>query len=94
MSANDKQVGGDHYQKGTIQHWDFAADHNYDYFQGVITKYVDRWKYKNGLEDLKKAAHYLQKYIEIEEAKHNGTGCTCGEKTCVLCGDPKIDPSY
>jgi hypothetical protein len=36
-----------------------------DYFQGQITKYLFRWKYKNGVEDLQKALHYMEKYIEI-----------------------------
>lgn len=67
MSANDRQVGGEHYM-GSIQHWDFAAQRGYDYFQGQITKYVDRWKNKNGLQDLKKAQHFLEKYIELVEA--------------------------
>ena len=70
MSANERQVGGDHYRrKGTIQHWDFAAARNYDYFQGQITKYVDRWKEKNGIEDLEKGLHFLEKYIETEKLK-------------------------
>ncbi len=70
MSANDRQVGGDHYKRrGKIQHWDFAAEREYDYFQGQITKYVDRWKDKNGIIDLEKAKHFLEKYIEIEKAK-------------------------
>lgn len=66
-NANDRQVGGGHYM-GSIQHWDLAAQRNYDYFQGQITKYVDRWKNKNGLQDLKKAQHFLEKYIELVEA--------------------------
>jgi hypothetical protein len=28
-------------------------------------KYVSRWKNKGGLEDLKKARHYLDKLIEL-----------------------------
>ncbi len=68
MSANETQVGGNHYKKHRIQHWDVAADQNMDYFQGQITKYVMRWKDKNGIEDLKKAQHILAKYIEVAEA--------------------------
>lgn len=68
MSANDTQVGGDHYKMKTIQHWDVVALFDLDYFQGQITKYVFRWKKKNGLQDLKKALHFLQKYIELVEA--------------------------
>lgn len=71
--ANDTQVGGTHYKDSRIQHWDFAAANHYDYFQGQITKYVDRWKRKNGLQDLEKAAHFLQKYIELEKARIAGT---------------------
>ena len=35
-----------------------------DYFQGNVVKYVSRYKDKNGLEDLKKARHYIDKIIE------------------------------
>lgn len=72
-SANERQVGGEHYAT-SIQHWDFAAANHYDYFQGQITKYVDRWKRKNGIQDLEKAAHFLQKYIEVERAKVDAIG--------------------
>lgn len=82
MTANNNQVGGDHYKsKQKIQHWDWVAANNMDYFQGQITKYVSRWKDKNGLEDLKKAQHFLEKYIELieldicpEDAEEAGRG--------------------
>jgi hypothetical protein len=69
--ANKRQVGGDHYSRGAMQHWDLAIEFQWDYFQGQITKYVMRWKDKNGIQDLKKAAHFLQKYIEIAEQKRD-----------------------
>ena len=62
-SANSHQVAGTHYRSG-IQHWDFVVANDLDYFQGQITKYVVRWKKKNGVDDLLKAQHFLQKYIE------------------------------
>lgn len=34
------------------------------YLQGNILKYLWRYKYKNGLEDLKKARWYLDKLID------------------------------
>ena len=38
------------------------------YLQGNIAKYLWRYRYKNGIEDLKKAAFYLERLIEeIEE---------------------------
>ena len=67
MSANDKQVGGSHYGDQSLQHWDFAWQNGYDQFQYCITKYVHRHKFKNGLEDLRKAQHHLEKYIELLE---------------------------
>ena len=65
--ANVRQVGGDHYKNGGEEHWDRVARLNLDYFQGQITKYVERWRKKNGVEDLKKAQHFLEKYIELVE---------------------------
>lgn len=63
-NANNRQVGGHHYGS-PIQHWDYVWANDLDYFQGQITKYVSRWKNKNGVEDLKKAQHVLEKYIEL-----------------------------
>jgi hypothetical protein len=63
QNSNLRQVGGTHY-KSPIQHWDYVIANDLDYFQGQITKYVTRWKNKNGLTDLLKAQHFLEKYIE------------------------------
>ena len=68
MSANDKQVAGSHY-RSAIQHWDYVVANQLDYFQGQITKYVTRWKHKNGVTDLYKAQHFLEKYIEVIKAE-------------------------
>lgn len=70
-SANERQVGGDHYRRnGTeVQHWDYAVMKNLDMFQYQITKYVERWRDKNGIIDLEKAQHFLEKYIEVEKNK-------------------------
>lgn len=67
--ANDRQVGGDHYKTGGLQHWDLVDLFEWDYFQGQIIKYLMRWRKKNGIEDLEKARHYLDKYIELERSK-------------------------
>ena len=39
------------------------------YLQGNILKYIWRYNYKNGTEDLKKAQWYLNKLIEVKETK-------------------------
>jgi hypothetical protein len=65
MSANDRQTGGSHYLKA-IQPWDYIAANGLDFFEGNIVKYVTRWRQKGGVEDLRKARHYLDKLIEME----------------------------
>ncbi len=69
MSANETQVGGDHYKGHNIQHWDYAYNRGFDPFQYIITKWVERWRRKGGVEDLYKARHALDKYIELVEAE-------------------------
>jgi hypothetical protein len=85
MSEVNKQpqVGGTHYRgqsRSGQQHWDVAADFNLDYFQGVITKYVMRWREKNGLEDLRKARQFLDKYIEDAEIEARAKELTADER--------------
>ena len=64
-TANDRQHGGDHYLHQAIQPWDYIAANNLGFFEGNIVKYVSRWRSKGGVEDLKKAQHYLDKLIEL-----------------------------
>lgn len=67
--ANQRQVGGQHYKHGDHEeHWDRAWRLKYDPFQYIITKWIERWRDKGGVEDLKKAQHAIQKYIELVEA--------------------------
>jgi hypothetical protein len=63
--ANAMQVGGSHYNSKPIQHWDFVSSNDYGYLEGQITKYLSRWQDKNGLQDVQKSAHFLQKLIEV-----------------------------
>jgi len=67
--ANDMQCGGTHYTNKPIQPWDFIAANKLDYFEGNIIKYVSRWRTKGGIDDLRKARHYLDKLIEMEAGK-------------------------
>jgi hypothetical protein len=66
MSANDTQISGNHYKGKPLQVWDFVAANNLGYFEGNIVKYVSRWKDKGGVDDLRKAKHYIEKLIELE----------------------------
>lgn len=67
------QVGGTHYQK-PIQPWDAMAawmtpEQFKGFLRGNIIKYIARCYDKNGVEDLKKARHYLDRLIEVSEQK-------------------------
>ncbi len=68
--ANHKQVAGDHYKKyGDLQPWDVVIKWNLGYLEGTALKYIARWRDKNGIEDIKKAIHFLEKLVETEEEK-------------------------
>lgn len=66
MSANDIQHGGDHYKSKAIQPWDYIYANNIGYMEGCAIKYLSRWREKGGVEDLKKARHFIDKLIELE----------------------------
>lgn len=63
MSANN--TGPGHYKDKPIQPWDFIVSNNLGYLEGNVVKYISRWKEKNGVEDLRKAKHYIEKLIEV-----------------------------
>lgn len=69
MKANDVQVAGNHYKQFQFETWDVIHDWGLGYFDGNAVKYLSRWKHKGGVEDLRKAAHYIQKLIEIQIAE-------------------------
>ncbi|MBT9157725.1 MAG: hypothetical protein DDT36_00708 [Firmicutes bacterium] len=64
-----KQVGGEHYVTKAIQPWDaiaaWVSSSGFEaYLHGNIIKYVARYPDKGGVEDLKKAAHYIERLVE------------------------------
>jgi hypothetical protein len=71
--ANDKQIAGDHYKKyGNFQPWDAVIQWNLGYLEGTALKYIARWKDKGGINDIKKAIHFLEKLVEVHtNAKSN-----------------------
>lgn len=67
MSANERQEGGDHYKRfGDLQPWDVVHHFDLEFFDGNAVKYLLRWRHKGGVEDLRKARHYIDKLIEME----------------------------
>ncbi len=60
------QVGGNHYKQMAIQPVEFITKNSIPYLEGNVIKYVTRHKSKAGLEDIKKAIHYLQLIAELQ----------------------------
>ena len=61
-----------HYGQGNIEAIDYIEDmlteeEYVGYLRGNIAKYMHRWRYKNGLEDLEKAQWYLNRLIETQK---------------------------
>lgn len=67
MKALDVQVDGGHYKDFPIQPVEFIQRNNLPFIEGNVVKYVCRWRNKNGISDLKKARHYIDLLIELEE---------------------------
>jgi hypothetical protein len=64
------QVGGNHYASKEVQPWDameswMTPEQFKGFLRGNVIKYVARCDDKGGVQDLQKAAHYLQKLIEL-----------------------------
>tara|TARA_R100001443_G_scaffold116764_1_gene138391 strand:- start:1 stop:231 length:231 start_codon:yes stop_codon:yes gene_type:complete len=68
MQTEDMVNSPPHYNKNNIECIDAiesATDNGFEnYLQGNIIKYVWRYRYKNGVEDLEKAQWYLNKLIK------------------------------
>ena len=62
MSANN--TGPGHYKDKPMQVWDYVVANNLGYLEGNVVKYISRWRQKGGVDDLRKAKHYIEKLIE------------------------------
>lgn len=66
MSSLQTQVNGTHYTDMAIQPVQFIHANGLPFIDGNIVKYICRWRKKNGIEDLRKAKHYIELLIELE----------------------------
>ena len=71
--ADDNVNNPSHYNQAGIECIDAIkaslGDNYQDYCKGNIMKYLWRYKYKNGIEDLKKAQWYLNSMIDSVEGQ-------------------------
>lgn len=65
-TALDEQVGGSHYKSLKIQPVEYAHANGMGFIEGNIVKYISRYKWKNGKEDLEKIKHCADLLIELE----------------------------
>jgi hypothetical protein len=65
-NALNVQEGGDHYKSKAIQPVVYIHANKLGFCEGNVVKYITRYKEKNGIEDLKKAKHYIELLIEME----------------------------
>lgn len=73
MSSLKQQIGGGHYKDLAIQPVEYIHKNHLGFIEGSCIKYLTRWRNKNGVEDLKKARHFLDLLIEMEEAARDDT---------------------
>lgn len=67
--SNDNINHPPHYNKG-IETTDYIFSWDMNFCEGNVIKYVTRYKYKGGVEDLQKAKWYLERLIENNQANN------------------------
>ena len=102
-SALDAQEGGDHYKKmGAYQPWEVAfAQLTPEELKGAmkitVMSYLAREADKGGMGDIRKAAHTLQIYLELEARRTAAQQpvadeCCCAASHCGECDRAEAAP--
>ena len=69
MKALEFQVGGDHYKRNAYQPIELITKLDCTFIQGCIIKYITRYRFKNGLQDINKCVHYAALAKELNDYK-------------------------
>jgi len=68
LKSSTRSKGSGHYKHGAIEPIDYIFAHRMGFAEGNVVKYITRYKHSGkGLEDLRKALHYLEMLIEDVE---------------------------
>lgn len=72
LSANDKQVAGQHYMKMDIEPWNvvdtWPIEQRIGFYRGNALKYIMRMGAKDkSINEIGKGIHYLEKLLEVLE---------------------------
>lgn len=75
VKNNSKVDHPSHYNQGSIEVIDYIEDLGFgeDFCAGNAIKYISRYKFKNGLEDLHKSMWYIKRLIESLEKRASKT---------------------
>lgn len=72
QTADLQQVGGSHYKDMAVQPWVamqawMTPEQFSGFLRGNAIKYLARCDVKGGLDDIKKARHYIDKLVEVNK---------------------------
>lgn len=67
----------EHYARYAIEPCTFIMANDLPFAEGNVVKYICRWRYKNGRQDLEKAKRYIEMIIEDLDRKEAGTVADC-----------------
>jgi len=75
--ASETQVGGEHYRSKEVQPWTamqswMSAEEFEGFLRGNVIKYIARYKDKDGVRDVLKARHYLERLLEHIDRNNEG----------------------
>jgi hypothetical protein len=70
--ADGLQIGGDHYKNMGVQPWKameswMTPEQFAGFLRGNAIKYLARCDVKGGIDDIKKARHYIDKLVEVRD---------------------------
>ena len=70
--ADQQQVGGSHYKNMNVQPWVameswMTTEQFAGFLRGNAIKYLARCDVKGGIDDIKKARHYIDKLVEVRK---------------------------
>ena len=72
INALEVQIGGDHYKRNAYQPIELITKLDCTFIQGCIIKYITRYRFKNGLQDINKCIHYAALAKELNDCRiHN-----------------------
>ena len=67
MDNIDSVTKPDHYPYDAYEPFKIIEAYGLNFFEGSALKYLLRWRKKNGVDDLKKLAYFVEYLIQKEE---------------------------